>query len=199
MNLGYNRHLILASMSTDGTHPSLQGQSASMVEPDHARFCVSVTREVVVPGDISDVFDFVTAEDVLPKVLTGYGLIPGIVGTSDVTGPWNTPGSRRTVQLADGSTAHEEVKNYDRPAYFAYTVSEPTFSLRHLIVDANGQWWMASVKGGTKVKWTYTFHAKGWVSRQVLKVFARFQWRGYMDVCLAHVIRRFIAPEISTW
>ena len=40
---------------------------------------------------------FVTAEDVLPKVLTGYGLLPAVVRTSGNTGPWDHPQSVRTV------------------------------------------------------------------------------------------------------
>ena len=96
---------------------------------------------------IQEVFDFVAAEGVLPEVLTGFGLVPGVVSTSDVTGPWDTPGSSRTVHLAGGSTAHEEVKEYGRPSYFAYRVSDPTFSLRYLMAHARGQWWFDSVEG----------------------------------------------------
>ena len=40
---------------------------------------ISVTREVVVQAGIQEVFDFVAAEDVLPVVLTGYGLVPAVV------------------------------------------------------------------------------------------------------------------------
>ncbi len=36
---------------------------------------------------IADVFDFVASEDVLPKILTGYGLVPAVAFTSDVSGP----------------------------------------------------------------------------------------------------------------
>ena len=83
---------------------------------------ISVTREVVVHAGIREVFDFVAAEDVLPVVLTGYGLVPAVVSTSGNTGPWTNPGSSRVVHLADGNTAHEQVTHYDRPRYFAYRV-----------------------------------------------------------------------------
>ena len=70
---------------------------------------VAVTRQIFVPGRIVDVFDFVAGEDVLPKILTGYGLVPAVAFTSDVSGPWDQVGSHRIVHLADGSTAEEQV------------------------------------------------------------------------------------------
>jgi hypothetical protein len=54
-----------------------------------------VTRQSSIPGRIEEVFDFVAAEDVLPKILTGYGLVPGVASTSDISGPWDRPGSHR--------------------------------------------------------------------------------------------------------
>jgi hypothetical protein len=48
---------------------------------------VAITREIFVPHAIQEVFDFVAAEDVLPKILTGYGLVPKVAFTSDVSGP----------------------------------------------------------------------------------------------------------------
>jgi hypothetical protein len=92
-------------------------------------------------------FDFVAAEDVLPKILTGYGLVPGVASTSDISGPWDRPRSHRIVHLLDGSTVNEGVTAYDRPSYFAYRVSNPSFALKHLMTEARGQFWFASAKG----------------------------------------------------
>ncbi|MER9971899.1 hypothetical protein [Mesorhizobium sp. M0060] len=106
-----------------------------------ARLKVAVTREVFISHAIQDVFDFVAAEDVLPKILTGYGMVPGVASTSDISGPWDRPGSHRVVHLADGSTANEGLTHYDRPSYFAYRVSDPSFALKHLMTEARGQFW----------------------------------------------------------
>jgi hypothetical protein len=139
---------------------------------------VPVTREVIVPGRIGDVFDFIAAEDVLPKILTGYGLLPGVAGTSDISGPWDQPGSHRLVHLADGSTVHEGLTDYDRPSYFAYRVSDPSFALKHLMTEARGQFWFEAVDGGTKVKWTYTFQARNRLAKIPLTPFVKTQWKG---------------------
>ena len=76
---------------------------------------IAATLDVYIAAAEAPVFDFVAAEDVLPKVLTGYGLLPGVVRTSGNTGPWDQPGSVRTVHLADGNTAREQVTAYEQP------------------------------------------------------------------------------------
>jgi Polyketide cyclase / dehydrase and lipid transport len=154
---------------------------------------VAVTREVFIPRAIREVFDFVAAEDVLPKILTGYGLVPGVALTSDISGPWDRPGSHRVVHLVDGSTAKEGVTHYQRPSYFAYRVSDPSFSLKYLMTEARGQFWFESAPGGTRVKWTYTFQARNLLAKLPLTLFLKTQWKGYMDVCLANVFKHFSA------
>ena len=154
---------------------------------------VAVTREIFVPHPIQEVFDFVTAENVLPKILTGYGMVPGVAFTSDVSGPWDRPGSHRVVHLTDGSTVNEGLTHYDRPSYFAYRVSDPSFALKHLMTQARGEFWFQPADGGTKVKWTYTFQAKNGLAKLPLLLFVKSQWKGYMDRCLANVIKYFTA------
>jgi hypothetical protein len=135
---------------------------------------VAVTLETRIGAEQSDVFDYIAAESVLPEVLTGYGPLPAVVGTSGNTGPWDTSGSSRIVHLKDRSTAREEVTGYDRPAFFSYKTSEFTFALRHLAAGATGQWWFTADGAATSVRWTYTFKAKGWLTSIVLQLFAGF-------------------------
>jgi hypothetical protein len=75
--------------------------------------------------------------------------VPGVASTSNVSGPWDRPGSTRIVHLLDGSTVNEGLTDYDRPTHFAYRVSEPTFSLKHLMSYARGQFWLAPTEAGT--------------------------------------------------
>jgi hypothetical protein len=127
-------------------------------------------------------------------VLTGYGLVPAVVSTSHVSGPWDRPGSTRIVHLADGSTVNEGLTGYDRPEYFAYRVTNPSFALKYLMSEARGEWWLAATNKGTTVKWTYTFAAKNRLTEIPLRLFVSTQWKGYMDVCLENVVQHF-APR----
>ena len=126
-----------------------------------------------VGAKIVPVFDFIVPEDVLPKVLTGYGLLPGVVRTSGNTGPWDSPGSSRTVHLADGTTARETVTAYARPRHFSYRTDQYTFALRHFANSAVGEWWFDELLDRTHVKWTYTFNSKGILTVPILKLFVR--------------------------
>ena len=36
---------------------------------------------------------------------------------------------------------------YERPGYFAYRVSNPSFALKHLMSHAGGEWWFEPAKG----------------------------------------------------
>lgn len=151
---------------------------------------VSVTRRAVIPGSAKEVFLFIAAQDVLPKILTGYGPLPAVLGTSDVTGPWDTPGSSRIVHLADASTVREQVTDYDFAKYFAYKTSDfGNPLLGSLATGATGQWTFRQTAEGTAVEWTYTFKAKSKLKAIPLAAIARFLWKGYMDVCLRNTIR----------
>jgi hypothetical protein len=156
---------------------------------------IAATLEARIAAQAQPVFDFVAAEDVLPKVLTGYGLLPAVVRTSDNTGPWDQLGSARTVHLADGTTAREQVTGYERPRYFAYRTSDYTFALRYLANSAHGQWWFENDGGKTQLRWTYTFHAKNRLASIPLVLFVRTQWVGYMRTCIRNVQHQFESRE----
>jgi Polyketide cyclase / dehydrase and lipid transport len=148
-------------------------------------YLIAITRSIVIPRPPHVVFSFISAEDVLPKVLTGYGPLPAVVRTSENTGPWNRPGSARIVHLADGNTAREMVTIYNAPNQFAYrvwNVSHPV--VRSLSDGARGEWTFAAHPSGTLVTWTYTFSAVNAAAYLPLKLTMNVFWRGYMDVCL---------------
>ncbi len=170
-----------ASITNPATPPS-----GSAVMPSE----ISITRTALIPGAPEAVFAFIAAEDVLPKVLTGYGPLPGVVRTSGHTGPWDQIGSARVVHLADGGTAREQVTLLESPRRFAYRVRDISNPIvKTLAVEARGDWTFVAVGQSTQVNWTYTFVAKNAVTAVPLWLVARVLWRGYMDVCLDNSVR----------
>jgi polyketide cyclase/dehydrase/lipid transport protein len=141
----------------------------------------TVRRELEV--DVARVFDVVVAEDVLPRVLHRWGPIPAVSGTRDLTGPWHTPGSERTVVLADGSTARERVIAWERPEQFEYRVDRFTNPLGRMVDHALGTWSFSPTDSGSRFAWTYTFHARGLATAALLTVFVRTAWARYMGQC----------------
>jgi hypothetical protein len=106
------------------------------------------TFDVIVPILLSDIF-------------TGYGPLPAVVGTRDQSGAWDHVGATRTVELADGSEAREEITSYDRGSHFGYRVSAFTGPAHFLVAHADGAWWFTDAEGGgTHIRWTYTFQPR---------------------------------------
>jgi hypothetical protein len=141
----------------------------------------TLSRKLSVP--VERTFDVVVAEDVLPHVLHRWGPVPAVVGTADLTGPWDTPGSERTVLLGDGSSAKETLLDWERPAYFRYRVDRFSGPVGRLVDHAIGEWWFSSDGTGSGFRWTYTFIGRGPASRAVLSVVARTAWARYMEQC----------------
>jgi hypothetical protein len=139
--------------------------------------------------DVAQLFDVVVAEDVLPHVLHRWGPIPGVRGTRALTGPWDTPGSRRTVVLGDGHTAREQVLEWRRPARFRYQVDHVSGPFGKLFEYAVGTWDFSTAPPGSRLRWTYAFHAPSPVAAALLSAVVPLAWARYMaqcaDLCVA--------------
>jgi hypothetical protein len=141
-------------------------------------------------------FDVIVAEDVLPHVLHRWGPIPAVLGTRDLTGPWSTPGSARTVLLDDRSTVHEQVLQWRRPQRFEYRVDRFAAPLCHLADYALGAWTFHPTPHGSGFRWTYSFHARrGLVARLALSLFVHTAWARYMEQCADLCVRRAETPS----
>jgi hypothetical protein len=128
---------------------------------------------------VERMFDTLVAEDVLPKILHRVGPVPAVTGTRDLTGPWDTPGSQRTVVLGDGSTAREEVLEWVRPERFRYRVDAFTSPIGRLADHALGDFRFSA----TGFEWTYAFAPRNAAAALVLRPFVRFAWSRYMARC----------------
>lgn len=154
------------------------------------RHDVTVVRQALLPGSPAEVFDYIAGEGVLPELLTGYGPLPAVTGTSDVSGPWSVPGSQRVVHTADGHTLFEQVVLHERPRRFAYRLwgfSHPL--LRRLADSGAGEWVFTEAAGGTQVRWAYTFSTGSRLKSWPLALMARGLWTGYMQTCLDNARR----------
>ncbi|RZS37704.1 polyketide cyclase/dehydrase/lipid transport protein [Herbihabitans rhizosphaerae] len=142
-----------------------------------------LTMRRSVRADQSRAFDTVVAEDVLPKVLHRFLLIPSVIGTEGNTGPWDVPGSRRRVLFSDGTSAREEVREWVENTRFAYRVDQFDAVLGRLVTHATGEWDFTGAPGGSAFNWTYTFHARHWLLSPLVHLFTHTLWRGYMSRC----------------
>jgi hypothetical protein len=141
----------------------------------------TVTRTAACPRE--HLFDVVVAEDVLPKVLHRYRMLPAVTGTAELTGPWTQPGSQRRVLLADGSSLREQLTIFDRPDRFGYRVDDFPQPLRALVGHAAGSWEFADTATGSSFRWTYRFVPLRSVFTPAVRAFVATMWSGYMSRC----------------
>jgi len=148
---------------------------------------VATTVSIRVAAAREPLFDwFIPIE--LPRILTGWGPVPAVVSTSEQSGPWDVIGSRRTVALADGSTAHERVTACERPSAFGYTVDGFSGPIRHVAREGRGQWWFEPAGDAeTDVRWTYTFEARSRAAAVLLTPIVKIAWRGFMRRALVEL------------
>lgn len=129
----------------------------------------------------------------LPRILPGWGPLPAVIATEGQTGPWDAPGSRRVVRLADGSEAEEVVTACETPRRFSYRVSGFTNPLIKALAEAaEGEWTFTERDGApaaTEVVWTYAFIPRSALTAGPLSLVVRFLWRRYMQAGLSAMKR----------
>jgi hypothetical protein len=79
---------------------------------------VSASRVIGAPTE--KVFDFAVAAENLPRILVGFGPIPGIASIEMLDGAALATGAKRRVRMSDGSEIFEEVTALDRPRRHTY-------------------------------------------------------------------------------
>ena len=140
-------------------------------------------------------FDFVTAEDVLPKVLHRYGPVPAVVRTVVLDGPeWDRSGCFREVHLDDGSMLHEQIDQLERPFTFSYDVTPQTGMLRHVIGSARGEWEFAETNDRTETTWTYRFRPRSSLLTPVVWIFSKVFQR-YMQAAQERISSQIAAAQ----
>lgn len=148
---------------------------------------VSVTVEAVAGAARESSFAAIAPID-LALMFTGFGPLPAVTGTREQTGDWDHVGATRTVELADGTEAREELTAYDAPAHFAYRVGGFTGPLRRIVAHADGAWWFADAGGGrTHVRWTYVFEPRP-ARRALVRIAIAPLWRAYARRALARAV-----------
>jgi Polyketide cyclase / dehydrase and lipid transport len=135
----------------------------------------ALTFEVIAPIDLSLIF-------------RPMGLLPGVSGVEEQSGPWSAVGATRTPRLTDGSTAREILIEWTPPHSFAYEVRDFTNpTLRSLVARVRGEWTMTPDRDRCLVRWSYAFEPrKGRAA--IVRLLLVPLWRPYMRRTLQRAI-----------
>jgi len=134
--------------------------------------------DAIAPGDPAQVFDVLTPSDP-SRFYPRFGVIPAVVAVTDQTGAWDAVGQTRMLHLSDRSTVVETTTDVDRPAFFAYELTDFTRVFGPLVDHARAEWRFEPAGGGTRITWSYTFFGRpgrGWI----VALIVRMAWAAYM-------------------
>jgi len=145
-----------------------------------------VTVETPCPVPPARAFGVIAPID-LTLIFAGWGLLPGVRAVHDQTGPWDTAGRTRTVELTDSSTATERITEHTPPHSFAYELTGFTGLLARLVTRVRGEWTFTPDGTGTIVRWTYAFFPRRGRKPLVRWVLVPL-WRRYATATLARAV-----------
>ncbi|HTE62257.1 MAG TPA: SRPBCC family protein [Solirubrobacteraceae bacterium] len=146
----------------------------------------SARAEGFAPAKPDRTFAIVTPSDPT-RFYPRSGPLPAVVSVRAQTGAWDAAGQSRTLELGDGSTVVERLTEVDAPRRFAYRLGDFSGRFGSLVAFAEAEWDFDASVEGTRIRWTYTFHAqpkRGWVVRLIVVLF----WGRYMNRVLPGLI-----------
>ncbi|UXA05813.1 SRPBCC family protein [Mycobacterium sp. SMC-2] len=128
----------------------------------------------------------------LPEIFgRWYGPIPPIKEVRDQTGAWDAAGQSRTIVLAGGGSAREDLTDVDPPRSFGYRLTQIHGPMALLVESVTGEWTFTPVDGGTEITWRWSIYPKSPLSAPGLPLFGML-WKRY-----AHRALRDLAEVLT--
>ena len=134
-----------------------------------------------VTGSPEEVFGRAIDSSRFPAMYLAFGPIPAIVRVDELgSGP--ALGSKRRVNMSDGSIIDEELVAFERPSRYGYRwLTRPKPPFGWLIAGAVADWTFSGAAGKTRVDWLYTFELTSPVAAPlaliVMAIFRRWMIR----------------------
>ncbi|OBF59494.1 hypothetical protein A5756_05885 [Mycobacterium sp. 852002-53434_SCH5985345] len=115
----------------------------------------------------------------LPEIFgRRYGPIPPIKEVRDQTGAWDAAGQSRTIILAGGGRAREDLTSVDPPRSFGYRLTQIHGPMALLVGSVTGEWIFTPADGGTEITWRWAIYPKSVLSVPGLPLFGML-WKRY--------------------
>lgn len=115
----------------------------------------------------------------LPEIFgRWYGPIPPIKEVRDQTGEWDAAGRTRTIVLAGGGAAREELISVEPPRSFGYRLTDIRGPMALLVDSVTGEWTFTPAGGGTEITWRWAIYPKSTLTAPTLPLFGAL-WKRY--------------------
>jgi hypothetical protein len=122
-----------------------------------------------------------------------FGPLPAVVDVRGHVGEWSGAGSTRTLLLSDGNSATETITDDVYSEFFAYSLTNFTGFVAHLVSASRAEWdFWENEDGTTGTRWTHQFEARMW-AKPIVDVLVRVLWTRYLahtSAIIAHEAER---------
>ena len=121
-----------------------------------------------------------------------FGPLPATIKVTHQSGPWNTIGQTRRLELSDGGHVIETITDVEPHSFFAYELTDFQKIFSRLVDHARAEWTFTAVPEGTLVHWTYTFFARkrwGWLVALIDRMYGSHQMRTMSATSQPHRLR----------
>jgi Polyketide cyclase / dehydrase and lipid transport len=152
------------------------------MRPRHA----ITSTELVASAGLKATYDAVGAIDPT-HYYRRYGPLPAVLEVRDQTGEWNEVGRSRVLLLSDGGYVREYITDADSPDFFAYDSHDFQKLFGRLVYGSRAEWSFTAVPSGTRIRWTYAFHARPRMGGSV-RAIVRLFWAPYMRKVLKSIV-----------
>lgn len=117
------------------------------------------TESIVVPGPRAAVFERAFALAEMPKLLRGWGPVPGVERAEMLDPGEYAVGKIRRIHNTDGSSLDEEILAHEPPSAHSYRLYGNFRGLAKLLVtEGRGDWRFNELgESRTEVSWRYEF------------------------------------------
>jgi Polyketide cyclase / dehydrase and lipid transport len=152
------------------------------MRPRHA----ITSTEAVAAAGVKATYDAVGAIDPT-RYYRRYGPLPAVREVRDQTGEWDEVGRSRVLLLSDGGYVREYITDAESPDFFAYDSEDFQKLFGRLVYGSRAEWTFSPVPGGTRIRWTYAFHARPGMGASV-RAIVRLFWAPYMRKVLKSIV-----------
>lgn len=140
------------------------------------------------------VFDYLLHAP-LEDWLHGYGQVPTVTATNNLTPKWGYVGARRRVVFGDGGTALEELVASDAGKGFRYVVWNFTNDTGKAAAYAVGEFTLTPSATGTHLRWTYKFRSRGFPYTWFLAPVVRGDFHAFQQKAVQRVGERALVTD----
>lgn len=147
----------------------------------------------VVPLDIVSVFDQLSHPDTAVKFMGDHRRVAGVKSYELLDSDWNKVGSRRRIEMNNGTRLIETIKSIEHPSHFIYHLAEfgdPNQNKKSTIKSGYSQCHFRKNKdGSTTVQWRFALQPHKPILLPATWIYMKTSHRNFMKASVKKMRR----------